>query len=146
MSDITTIGCASVPGVVLVEYVPFEDVERFVHVIGAKMMVVLKSGASWTAIRGSRYSYSGEYQGRYGHEIRVSLPKWELSGVHISELVKGRYVVRMTDRSGKRWLVGAHIPLHLKQEEEAPDTATRPQGITLTFYNNSVYPRREYSE
>lgn len=132
-------GRGSVPGAAALRYAHIKEVESFEITAAEKAKVTLKTGCTWGEIEASRISLQSERQKAYKNTVRATVPGWKPGSADISHLKTGRFIVEVTENTGRKTYVGYNEPMRAKTKETVPDAATGEQALEIEFYNESEF-------
>ena len=132
-------GCGSVPGASALRYAHIKEVEAFEITAAGKAKVTLKTGCTWGEIEASRISLQSERQKAYENTVRATVPGRKPGAADISHLTTGRFIVEVTENTGRKIYVGYKEPMRAKTTESVPDSATEEQSLEIEFHNESEF-------
>lgn len=130
-------------GVKLLHYVDIKNVTSQTP-SGDGWAVVLKHNHYWSRIHFSTVKLGCDTEGEcYNHSVEVALPgKGAVAARDIMALERGRFMLRVTDNNGVRWLIGdTETPLRLKVQDNNDGTPDGTTAYNLLFSGLTQWPQ-----
>lgn len=135
--------CSAMAGVKLLHYVDVKNVDSQTP-NGDGWTVVLKNGHYWRRIHFSTAKVGCNEEGdAYRHTLEVALPgKGAVAVRDIMTLERGRYLVRVTDNNGVKWLMGdTETPMRMKVSDNNDGTPDGTTAYNLTITGLTQWPQ-----
>lgn len=130
-------------GIKTLHYVDIKNVESMMPTTDG-WSVTLATGHDWKQIQFADAKANTESDGEiYKHTVEATLPaKGDLSVRDLMVLERGRYLVRVTDNNGVRWLMGeTTAPMRLTVADNNDGKASGDTSYRLVFSAKTHFPQ-----
>lgn len=135
--------CSAMAGIKTLHYIDIKNIATFFP-SGDGLAVTLKAHTSWTQVQFTQASCDVKPDGdAFLHTINATVPgKGTMSARDLMELRYGRYLVRVTDNNGVRWMCGdTDEGLQLSYEEVNEGSADGETAYRITISGLSMWPQ-----
>lgn len=135
--------CSAMAGVKTLHYIDIKNVVKTTPKEDG-WSVTLAAGHYWSRIHFTTAQTTTQSEGEcYRHTVETKLPaKGALAVRDIMALERGRYLVRVTDNNGVRWLMGDKTaPMRLTVTDSNDGNADGETAYKLTFSGLSQWPQ-----
>lgn len=133
--------CSAMAGIKALHFIDIKSVSSILP-SGEGCVLTLKSGKSWSQIHFKKASAESVPDGNaYLHTVETTVPgKGENDVSDLMTMTEGRYVIRITDNNGIKWIVGDEEEgLRMNIKDSTDGSADGETGYTVTFSGHSLW-------